>query len=250
MAHVPFKTLGPKHVLQPRDIVLADDTKITVDESNNMMFNIMRVMVFKPVPLRRFVQQAMVPMGDKMKELSRDGIEHYHISFELVELSVSTSNVCVPIISRFAKLKHLQQFVAANKLHELPPQLYGVRLVLVHYVPDCFVHKVVGFNRDKDTGIVSGRVDVMPVSQFACGKYASRLVGSANLTGTQNILLQVPRRVKSRCPSSIWRLDGDAVLYWLPTMQAIKPAEIPPLMKRAYFFHLPTDLKFAPIKDN
>lgn len=249
MAHTPFSALGGKHRLSPKDIVLTDDTKLTSDESDNLMFNVMRVLVFKPVPLRVFIRRCMTNLSDKFKELSRDGIEHYNITIELVELSSEKTSKHQAIVSRFSKLADLQAFITTAGLHLATSRFYGVRLILVHYVPDCFLHKVVGYHTDANTHIKSNRVNIIPVSLFACGKYSSRLLGTSNTTGTQNILIHIPHRFRARMPSVLFRLDGDAKLYWLPTMQQIKPAAIPDLIRQAYYFHTPDDLKFPALND-
>ena len=252
MTHRPFRELKKtKHELAVDQVVLADDKKLTSENSNNMMFNLLRVMVFFPVTIRDFIARCVTPLRDTQAVLDKDDVGNCVLTYELVEGDFARQKhrgqqqSCrdAPIVSRFANMDLLLAFIKDNRVLDMPTKLYGVRVCLAHYVADCFVYAVRsqlrGLNRAN-----SGRVEIVPLTMFGCGKNQAQLGGQANISRTQTIQTHIPSRVRSGGPSILWRADGDADLYWLPSMQKVKPEEIKGLMDEAYSFHVASDLAF------
>ena len=255
MSHQPFSSgiKNKSHVLQKDDIAMVDDAKMTEDDSNKLMFNLLRVLVFKPVSLTMFLQKCINPLRDLGILLDSTGAAHYVLTYEIIETSsnVVSSFRYMPIVSRFSELSELYQFVADNRLLMMPPNTYQIRICLSHYVADCFIYIVRGphLTENKKSAKVTSpnRVDIEQMNSFACGPVQGRL-GAKTVGGrAQNILTCIPSRLRSNTPGRLWYLDGDASLYWLPTLdQILNPkVEIPQLMREAYWFHPGGDNELA-----
>ena len=257
--HQPFRHVDrTKHRLKIGQVVLVDDAKMTEDDSNKMMFNLLRILVFRPVPIRDFVARCLGPLRDTTSNLEKSGAAHCILSYEIVENAYRVPNGSgrgLPLLSRFGSLALLLDFISKNRLLKMPHNLYSVRVCLAHYVSDCFLYKVVNndfmMGLQKGGNVLSGNVQIQPLNMFACGKNQSRLGGKSNVGRAQSVLTHVPTRVRSGTPSNLWHIDGNAELYWLPLMEALaKPDEIADKMRSAYYFHKGEgDLAFPKAED-
>lgn len=249
-SHQPFRKLDPaKYRLQTGEVVMVDDEKMTKDDSNQMMFNLLRVLVFRPVTIRDFVARFTGPLRDTQSSLDKSGAAAFNVlTYEIVEDPYRLPNGTgrsLPILSRFGSLATLLDFISKNRLLAVPHNLYGVRVCLAHYVSDCFLYKVVNGSVFGRSGILSGSVQIQPLNMFACGKNQTKLAGKANVGKAQSVRTHVPNRIRSGTPASLWNLDGDADMYWLPLMEKIdNPDEIELKMRQSYSFHEESDLAF------
>ena len=249
MAHNPFSRNIHSLVkpLTVNDVALVDDSKMTEEESNQLMFNLMRVLLFKPVGMKMFLEQYIHSLRDKIVLFDSLGIAQYILSFEIIESSGYKVNSfkTAPVLSRFTELSKLKDFIELNRLMMMPTNMYQVRVCLTHYVADCFVYLVRPPTTTKST--LSGlelksnpnRVQIQQMNSFACGPVQGKL-GAKTVGGrASNILTAVPSRVRTDTNSRLWILDGAAELYWLPTFEKITnpSVQLPKLMEAAYWFN-------------
>ena len=248
--HQPFRQIDPaKYRLRTGQVVMVDDDKMTEGDSNHMMFNLLRVLVFRPVSLRDFVARCAGPLRDTQSSLDKSGASAYNVlTYEIVEDPYRLSHATgrgLPILSRFGSLALLLDFISKNRLLLVPHNLYGVRVCLAHYVSDCFLYKVVDGSMLGRSGILSGSVQIQPLNMFACGKNQAKLGGKANVGRAQSVRTHVPHRLRSGTPSKLWNLDGEAEMYWLPLMERIDTDnDIESKMRQSYYFHEEKDLAF------
>ena len=104
-------------------------------------------------------------------------------------------------MSRFGNIDLLLAFIKDNRVLDMPTNLYGVRVCLAHYVADCFVYTVRSHVRGRNRAN-SGRVEIVPLTMFGCGKNQAQLGGQANISRTQTIQTHIPSRVRSGGPRS------------------------------------------------
>lgn len=248
--HDPFPANISNAVLSRNQVVMCDDSEMTTKHFNKLMFNLMRILIFDPVPLPAFYNKYLVQLNNNLvRNLKRD-FWNYNICFEIVETleTHSGKHLYLPVLSRFVNLTHISEFITENNLLDASPDHYGVRMVATHFVSDCFLYVVLGNEVYQDSeklsrgvnmvednnSLATGNVMLKPLSYFSCG--ASSLSATSN-ENMHPVDTHIPDKLHDNVPQSLLHLSQKCLLFWLPSMKRIQAQDLIELMQSAYNFH-------------
>lgn len=271
--HSPFRSnIQQASQMKIGDVILCDDSEMTIKDFRQLIFNLLRLFVFNPIPLRRFCTLHLTDLKYKMKENVKRDFWNYNITFEIVETLQHTSEeyLDLPVLSRFVNISDLEKFVEDNNMLHAAEEQYGIRLIVAHIVSDCFLYVVQGEEvfktpsktvrmtrfpigpspTDLDTSLMAptGNVVLRPLSYFSC---RSTQLAATNQDNMYPVARHIPNKIQDAFPSSMLAMQEECSLVWLPTMQSISVTDIPLLLQEAYNFQdeFP-DLLFENAKNN
>ena len=211
----PSRLFGDNRTkLTPNSIVLADDFNMRKSDSNKLMFNVVRLLIFKPIPVSVFLERCYQNVEDMQKN-SEDNYFNYSVSFEIVEGNTGTPAFQrhLPVLSRFSNAKKLHKFIIKNHLYKL--KFYQIRMVLAHFVADCFLYRVRSMVASDLT-----KVSLEPLSYFSCQKTS---LGRETLENAQNVYTHIPQRIMRQFPFLMLSLQMNAIFIGFQLCNALKP---------------------------
>lgn len=242
MSYAPFSSFGDdKRKLNIGEIVMADDFDLRKKDSKKLMFNLVRLLVFKPIPVSVFLERCYQHVQDLQKN-QNDDYFNYSVSYEIVEGNTGMPEFQrhLPVLSRFVDAEQLHDFIIQNHLYKI--KFYQIRMVLAHFVADCFLYRV-----HKLTGNSVSNVSLEPLSYFSCLKTS---LGKDELTNAQSVYTHIPQRIIRQFPYLMLELQSNAILFWLPTMDRIEAPQIPKKITDAYYPLTENDLAFYEFQEN